>query len=113
MFERGVYLSVFNYACYVKVMSADFSEEQVSEERDPDLNGEEDTRLDEIKDENSRDVYEECDNKKKIHTLRLVVYVKYKYEFINRGFLVFITHLKGWEPVWTCVEDNIIEEEEN
>ena len=46
------------------------SEEQVSEERDPDLNGEEDIRMDEIRENPCRDVAEEGDNKNKIHALR-------------------------------------------
>ena len=83
MFERGVYLFVFYSLCYVKYMSTDFSEEQVSAERDPDLNGEEDIIMDEIRDENWRDVAEEGENKKNIHSLRWYVYVKDKEDLIN------------------------------
>ena len=40
MFVIGMYLYLFYCLCYVKDMSTDFSDEQVSEERDPDLNEE-------------------------------------------------------------------------
>ena len=36
--EKGMYLSVFYCLCYVKYIPIDMLEEQVSEERDPDLN---------------------------------------------------------------------------
>ena len=59
-------------------MSTDMSEDQVAEERDPDLNEEEDIILDEIRKENGRNVAEEGDDKKKIHALRWEVHVKEK-----------------------------------
>ena len=58
------------------------SEEQVLEERYPDLNEEEDIITDEIRDEHWRDVSKEGDNKKNIHDLRLDVYVKEKDKLI-------------------------------
>ena len=70
MFGRGMYMSVFYCLFYVKDMSTDFSEEHVSEERDPDLNEEGGIRMDEIRYEYSMDVAEDGDNKKKIHALR-------------------------------------------
>ena len=51
MFGEGVYLSVFSCLCYVKDVSTDMLEEQVAEEIDPYLNGEEDIRLDAIREE--------------------------------------------------------------
>ena len=42
----------------------------MAEERDPDLNEEEDIRLDAIREEHWRDVAEECEDKKNIHALR-------------------------------------------
>ena len=48
----------------------------MAEERDPDLNEDEDIILDEIREEHHRDVAEEGDDKKKIHDLRLEVYIK-------------------------------------
>ena len=42
----------------------------MAEERDLDLNEDEDIRLDTIREEHCRDVSEEGDNKKKIHSLR-------------------------------------------
>ena len=50
----------------------------MSEERDPDLNEEEDIRLDEIREEHWMDDAEEGDDKKKIHSLRWEFYVKEK-----------------------------------
>ena len=47
-----------------------FLEEQVSEERYPDLNEEADIRMEDSRDENCRDVAEEGENNKKIHALR-------------------------------------------
>ena len=38
MFERGMHFSVFYCLCCVKEISMDVLEEQVSEERDPELN---------------------------------------------------------------------------
>ena len=48
MFGKCMYLSVFYFLCYVKDISTDISEDQVSEERDPYLNEGEDIRLDVI-----------------------------------------------------------------
>ena len=45
MFEIGVCFSVFYCLCYVKDTSIDMLEEQLLEERDPDLNVEEDIRM--------------------------------------------------------------------
>ena len=78
MFGKGVYLSVFYCLCYVKDISTDIPEDQVSEERYPNLNEEEDIRLDTIMEEHWRDVSDEGDEKKKIHALRWEVYVKEK-----------------------------------
>ena len=45
------------------------SYDQVAEDRYPDLNDEEDIRLEEIREDNWRDVSEKGDNKKKINAL--------------------------------------------
>ena len=58
-------------------------EDQVSEERDLDLNEEEDIRLYAIKEEHCRDVVEEGDYKKNIIDLKWKVYVKEKEKLIN------------------------------
>ena len=71
-----MYLSLFSFLCYEMDISTDILEEQVSEERDTDLNEEDDIRMDEIRDKHWRYVAEEGDNKKKIHALRWDVYVK-------------------------------------
>ena len=52
MFERGMYLSVFCCLCYVKNISTDILEEQVSEERDLELNEEEDIRMEDSRGDN-------------------------------------------------------------
>ena len=62
------------------------SDDQVSEERDPYQNEEDDNRLDAVREEHWRNVAEEGDDKKKIHDLRWDVYVKYKEELINGEF---------------------------
>ena len=49
IFGKGMYLSVFYYFCYVTDISTDMSEDQVPEEIDPNLNEEEDIRIDEIR----------------------------------------------------------------
>ena len=46
MFGKGMYLSVFYCLCYEMDISTDMSEEQVLVEIDPDLNEEEDIRMD-------------------------------------------------------------------
>ena len=76
MFGKVMHLYVFYCLCYVTDISTDMSEDQVAEERDPDLNQEEDVRLDAIREQHWRDFYEEDENKKKIRYLRWGVYVK-------------------------------------
>ena len=112
MLGNGIYLSVFYCLCYEMGVSTDISEDRVSEERDPDLNEEEDIRMDELRDEHWRGVSEEGDDKKKIHALSWEIYVKEKEDFIKRYFLVSIPHPKGGNIVWTCGNDHIIDEKE-
>ena len=38
MLKKGMYISVFHYLCYEMDISTDRSEDQLLEERDPDLN---------------------------------------------------------------------------
>ena len=76
MFGKVMYLYVFYFLCYVKDISTDMLEEQVTEERDPDLNEEEDIILYAIREDHWRGVTEELNNKKKIHNLRCDIYVK-------------------------------------
>ena len=113
MFVKGIYLSVFYCLCYDTDISTDISEEQVVEERDPDLNEMEDIRFDGIQEDNWIDLAEENDDKKKIHALRWNVYVKEKEELITREFLVSVSHPKGGTIVWTCVKDHVIDETED
>ena len=70
MFVKGMYLSVFYCLCYYTDISKDMSEDQVEEERYPDLNEKEDIILDEIREDDWRDVAEEGDDKKNIRALR-------------------------------------------
>ena len=58
------------FLCYVKNISTDILEDQVSEDRYPDLNEEKDIRMYAIREEHCRDVAEEGDDKKNIHALR-------------------------------------------
>ena len=58
MFGNGMYLYVFYCLCYEIYVSTDMSEDQVPEERDPDLNKEEDIRMNEIRDKHWRGVSE-------------------------------------------------------
>ena len=69
-------------------------EDQLAEEIYQDLDEEEDTRLDAIREEHWRDVSEEGGNNKKIHALRWYVYVKEEEELIKREFLVSVLHPK-------------------
>ena len=39
--------------------------------------------------------------------------MKWKEEVINRDLSVEVTHPKGEKTIWTCVEDNVIEEMED
>ena len=49
MFRKGMYLSLFYFLCYEMHVYIDMSEDQISEERYPQLNEEEDIRMDEIR----------------------------------------------------------------
>ena len=49
-----MYLSVFYFLCYEMDKYTDISEDQVAEERDPDLNEEEDTKMNGIRDKHWR-----------------------------------------------------------
>ena len=69
MFVKDMYLFVFCCFCYVKYVSTDMLEGQVSEDRDQDLNEDEDIRLDPIREEHWRDVPNEGEDKKKIHAM--------------------------------------------
>ena len=70
MFIKGMYFSVFYCLCYDTDIYTEMSEEQVAEERDPDLNKMEDIRFDKIWEDHWRDIAEENNYKKKIHALR-------------------------------------------
>ena len=83
MFINGMYLSAFYCLCYEMYVSTDVSKDQVSEERDPDLNEEEGIRMDEIMEGHWRYVADEDDDKKNMHALRWEIYVKEKEESIK------------------------------
>ena len=86
MFVKGMYLSVFYCLYYDTNLTTDYSEEQVVEERDPDLDEMDDIRFDEIWEDHWRDLVEESNDKKKIHALIWCVYVKEKEYLITRSF---------------------------
>ena len=91
----------------------DILEEQVLEERDTDLNEEEDTRMEDSREEHWRDVADDGEDKGKIYSLMWDVYTRQKEESIKRDFSVFVLHPKGRNIVWTCVKDNTIEDKED
>ena len=95
MFVKVMYLSVFYCLCYDTNLATDYLEEQVVEDRDPDLDDMDDIRFDEIWEDHWRDLAEESNDKKNIHVLRWCVYVKEKEELIMRSFLVSVPHPKG------------------
>ena len=66
----------------------DISEEQVTEERYPDLNEEEYIIMDDSREEHWRYVAEEGDDKNNINDLRWEVYIKEKEELTNRKLSV-------------------------
>ena len=107
-----MYLSVFYCLCYDTNLTTDYSEEQVVEERYPDLDEMDVIRFDKIWEDHWRDLAEESNNKKKIHALRWCVYVNEKEEIITRSFSVSVPHPKGGKIAWTCVKDHVIEEKE-
>ena len=51
IFGKSMYFSVFYFSYYAKDISTDIQEDQVEEERDPDLNEEEDIILDTIRED--------------------------------------------------------------
>ena len=85
-------------------------EENVSEERDLDLNEEEDIIMEVSRKEKWRYVSKDGENESNIHALGWDIYTIEKEELINREFLVSIPHPKVGNIVWTCVKDNITEE---
>ena len=56
MFVKGMYLSIFYCLWYDTNITTGYSEEQVMEEGDPDLNEKEDIRFDEIWEDHWRDI---------------------------------------------------------
>ena len=87
-------------------------EDTMLEERDPDLDEEDDTKMVYSREGHWRDVYKDYESMSKIHSLWWYVYTKYKKELIKREFLVSFPHLKGGKMFWTCVKDNVIKEKE-
>ena len=85
----------------------------MTEERDPDLNEMEDIRFDEIREDHWREIAEEKNDKKKIHSLRWNIYVEEKEDLITRDFLVSVPHPEGGTIFWTGLKDHIIDENED
>ena len=110
MFEQVMYLRVLYCLCFVNEILEDIQEDQSREEGDPDLELEEDIYILDNREKHWKDVIvENNEYRGKVHDLKWEVYMKQK-EFIKRDFSVVFTHTKGGNVVWTCVEDNIIEE---
>ena len=74
--EPCMYFSVFYCLCYVKDISTDMLEEQVSEERDTDLNEKEDIRMEDSREEHWRDVSVDDEDNNKIHALKWDIYTR-------------------------------------
>ena len=78
IFEKGIYFYLFYCLCYVKDISTDMLEEQVSEDRYPELNEMENIRMEDIKGEHWMDFAEDGEDKSNIHALRWDVYTRDK-----------------------------------
>ena len=88
----------------------DILEEKALEDRYLDLNEDENIIIEDSRVEHWRDVADDGENNSKIHYLRWDVYTRENNYLIKREFLVSVPHPKGGNIVWTCVKDNIIEE---
>ena len=78
MFERGMYFSVFYCLCYVKEIPTDMLEVKSSYKRDPDLNEDEDIRMEVSRGEHWMDVADDGEDKSKSHALRWDLYTREK-----------------------------------
>ena len=86
-------------------------EDQSKEEGDPDLDLEYDFVFLDDREKHWKDVVVENNGeKKRVHSLRWEIHIKYKEELKNRYFPVVVTNLKGGIIIWTCGKDNIIGE---
>ena len=85
-------------------------EEQVLEERDPDLNEEQDIRMEDSREDHWRDFSEDGEDNSNICSLSWDVYKKKNQQIRKRSFLVSTPHPEGGGIVWTCVKDDIIKE---
>ena len=114
MFERGMYLSVFYCLYFVNKRPTYMLDEQVVDERGPQLEMEEDIRILDNRQEHWEEVFEDNnENRSKVHALRWEVSMKYKEEELTkRYFSVTVLHPKGWDIIWTCEKDNIIKEKQ-
>ena len=70
MFERGMGFSVFYCLCFLKDTSTYILETQVLDEKYPDLNEEEEVRIEDIWEDHWRYVDKDGDDKSEIHALR-------------------------------------------
>ena len=106
-------MSIFYCLCFVEDISPDIAEEEVMEEKDPDLQCEENFRVSDDSYEKWKEVEEEDnDEMGKVNYQRLDVQTKEKEDLIKREFLVFIMHPKGVNIVWTCIKYNTTEEKD-
>ena len=69
----------------------------MTEERHPYLEGGEDLRVSDDKEEHRKEIeYNEKEDRAKVHDLRWEVYMKEKKELIKREILVAVPYMKGW-----------------
>ena len=89
MFERFIYLSILYCLCLVNERSIDMLEDQVLEDRYPDLMEEEDIRTDDSREKHWWEVAEKNDgNRSKFHAMRWEVYIKCNEKLINKELSV-------------------------
>ena len=76
IFERDVYFYVFYCLCFVDDISTYMLEEQLSEERDPHVDEEEDKKMADSREDYWRYVAEDDEYKSDINSLRWYVHTK-------------------------------------
>ena len=80
----------------------------MSEERDTELNEEEDTRMEDSREEHWRDVDEDGKDKSNMCVLRGGVYTRETEELRKRKILVSVLHPKWGNIFFTCLKGDII-----
>ena len=108
-----MYLSIFHCLCFVEAISVHIAEEQVMEERYPDLEWDEDFIISTDSEQHWKEAEEEENEYRgKVCDLRWEVYTKEKEGLTKREFLVAVPHPKRRQVLWNCVEGNVVGEKE-